>query len=159
MNQPSVPDTITRRDFLRTAAVLGAGAFTVGMTGNIAGAAVAPIRRVGGPRLKVSLNAYSFGKLLNNHALGRGAGMSLIELVEFCAKHNFDGVDPTGYYFPGYRERKVPDDRLVFELKRRAFELGVGISGTGVGNNFTIADKAARAKDVAWIKQWVEVAA
>ena len=154
MNHQTLPNTITRRNFLRAASVIAAG-----MTGNIAGAAVAPIRRVGGPRLKVSLNAYSFGKLLNNHALGRGAGMSLIELVEFCAKHNFDGVDPTGYYFPGYRERKVPDDKLVFELKRRAFELGVGISGTGVGNNFTVADKAARAKDVAWIKQWVEVAA
>jgi sugar phosphate isomerase/epimerase len=114
---------------------------------------------VGGPRLKLSLNAYSFGKLLNDHALGRGAGMSLFELAEFCAKHDFDGVDPTGYYFPGYRARQVPDDKLVFDLKRRIFELGLGISGTGVGNNFTVADEAVRAKDVTWIKQWIEVAA
>src|SRR5262249_25842266 len=65
----------------------------------------------------------------------------------------------TGYYFPGYADGKTPPDQFVFELKRRAFDLGVGISGTGVGNNFTTADKAARARDVELIKQWVEVAA
>jgi len=37
--------------------------------------------------------------------------------------------------------------------------LGVGISGTGVRNNFTIPDKAKRAEDVKHIKEWVEVAA
>jgi len=53
----------------------------------------------------------------------------------------------------------LPDDKLVFELKRRAFDLGLGISGTGVGNNFTVAGAAARAKDAEWIRQWAEVAA
>ena len=146
--------TSSRRDFVRTTSLLLGGL----SAGSLHAAAV-PIKRAGGPRLKVSLNAYSFGKLLNDHVLGRGAGMSLIGLAEFCARHDFDGFDPTGDYFPGYRDRKVPDDKFVFELKRRAFELGLGISGTGVGNNFTVADKAARAKDVEWIKQWVEVAA
>src|SRR6185295_16579083 len=105
------------------------------------------------------LNAYSFAKLLNDHALGRGRGMSLLEFAEFASKQGFDGIDPTGYYFPGYRDRKLPADKLVFELKRKAFDLGLGISGTGVGNNFTVADKVARAKDVQRIKNWVEVAA
>jgi sugar phosphate isomerase/epimerase len=150
----------SRRAFVKRAALLSFGAATaVGLRELPAFSAVAPIKRVGNSSLKVSLNAYSFAKLLNDHALGRGAGMSLFELAAFCAKHNFDAFDPTGYYFPGYRERKVPEDRLVFELKRRAFELGLGISGTGVGNNFTVADAPARAKDVEWIKQWVEVAA
>ena len=143
---------VARRDFLRLAVAAGLGSVA-------AAGAIAPIRRVGGPHLKVSLNAYSFGKLLNEHALGRGAGMSLFQLAEYCAKQNFDAFDPTGYYFPGYRDRKPPDDKFVFELKRRAFDLGLGISGTGVGNNFTVADAAARAKDVEWIKQWAEVAA
>ena len=145
----------TRRDFLKSAALLP----LAGLGASAALAAVEPIRRVGGAQVKVSCNAYSFAKMLNDHALGRGPGMSLVALAEFCAKHNFDGFDPTGYYFPGYRDRKLPPDAFVFELKRRAFELGLGISGTGVGNNFTVADKAARAKDVQWIKDWVEVAA
>ena len=128
------------------------------LASNVFGA-VEPVRRVGPSRLKISLNAYSFGKLLNDYALGRGPGLSLAGLMSVCAKLGFDGVDPTAYYFPGYRERKLPTDKFVFDLKRRAFDLGLGISGTGVGNNFTTADAAARSQDVAWIKQWVEAAA
>jgi sugar phosphate isomerase/epimerase len=155
MNPP-----IHRRDFIQRAALIPLAAATgFGLGGVRALSEVAPIQRVGEPGLKVSLNAYSFAKLLNDFALGRGAGMSLFALAEFCAKNKFDGFDPTGYYFPGYRDRKIPDDKLVLDLKRRAFELGLGISGTGVGNNFTVADQAARAKDVEWIKQWSEVAA
>jgi hypothetical protein len=109
----------------------------------------------------VSLNAYSFAKLLNNQLQGpAGPGMSLFDLAEFCAQQNFDGFDVTGYYFPGYEKNGpgVPTDKYIFDLKRRAFELGLGISGTGVGNNFTVADKAARANDVQRIKNWAEVA-
>jgi sugar phosphate isomerase/epimerase len=105
------------------------------------------------------LNAYSFARLLNDRLLGRGEGLSLEQLAEFCALHNFDGIDITAYYFHGYRERKLPEDRVLFEVKKRCFELGLGISGTGTGNNFTTADKDARAKDVAWVKQSVEIAA
>ncbi|HWL16901.1 MAG TPA: sugar phosphate isomerase/epimerase family protein [Opitutus sp.] len=149
----------SRRTFLKSASLLSIAGLT-GIPGlNLAQAAIAPVPRVGGPRLKLSLNAYSFARLLNNHLMKRGEGLSLLDLCEFCARHNFDGIDATGYYFPGYRDRRIPDDRFVFEVKRKAFDLGLGISGTGVGNNFTIADPAARAKDVAWIKAWVEVAA
>ena len=124
-------------------------------------AAATPVKRTGGPLLKISLNAYSFGKLLNDHAHGRGPGMTLFQLADFCAEQGFDGFDPTGYYFPGYEKNGpgVPPDKFIFELKRRAFDLGLGISGTGIGNNFTTADKAARARDVQRIKNWAEVAA
>jgi len=53
--------SITRRHFLRDI-----GLATDGAGGASAFAGVAPLRRVGGPWLKVSLNAYSFAKLLNN---------------------------------------------------------------------------------------------
>jgi sugar phosphate isomerase/epimerase len=115
-----------------------------------------PIQRVGGSVLKVSLNAYSFSKLLNAKVKHGGEGIDLFDLVEFCAKYNIDGFDATGYFFPGYPN--VPSDEYIYDLKRKAFELGVGISGSGVRNNFTQADKAERAKDVQHIKEWVEVA-
>ena len=151
----------SRRDFLKTAALapLIAGS-SLGLASR-ATAAIVPPKRVGGPLLKVSCNAYSFGKLLNDQLQDRGPGMSLFDLFDFCAKAGFDGVDPTGYYLPGYEKNGpgVPTDKFIFDLKRRAFDLGLGISGTGVGNNFTVADRAARANDVQRIKNWVEVAA
>lgn len=156
-------DPCNRRDFLKRASLLSAAAVTgAGLTlPTAAQAAVEPVKRVGGAQLKISLNAYSFAKLLNDNVKGRGEGMTLAQLAEFCAKHNFDGVDATGYYFPGYSATgmEVPTDQFIFEFKRRAFDLGLGISGTGVGNNFTVADKTARARDVQRIKAWVEVAA
>lgn len=144
----------SRRAFLKTAALLPLAA----AGGASALAAVEPTKRVGGPQLKVSCNAYSFARQLGTG--GRGS-LSLVAFAEFCAKVNFDAIDPTGYYFPGYEKNGlgVPTDAFIFELKRRAFDLGLGISGTGIGNNFTVADKAARAVDVQRIKRWVEVAA
>jgi sugar phosphate isomerase/epimerase len=149
---------VPRRSFLKTASIVPLSAATAGWLN--AGRAIAdltPIRRVGGARVKLALNAYSFSKLLNDHAKGRGTGMSLVQLVDFCAKQGFDGLDATGYFFPGYPDPPRDDD--VNHLKRRAFDAGVDISGTGVRNNFTTADKSVRAAGVQHIKQWVEVAA
>jgi sugar phosphate isomerase/epimerase len=107
--------------------------------------------------LKTSLNAYSFNKMLNDNIKGRGEGVTLLQVLEFAAKCKFDGFDATAYYFPGYPE--VPPDDCITAFKRRAADLGLGISGTGVRNNFTTSDKAVRAEGVAHIKQFTEVAA
>jgi len=107
--------------------------------------------------LKVALNAYSFNKLLNDRIKGRGQGITLVEVLEFAAKNGCEGFDPTGYFFPGYPER--PADSYVEALKKRAAELGVGISGTGVRNNFTTADESVRKAGIQHIQEWVEVAA
>src|SRR5947209_15960561 len=125
-----------RRTFLKAASALAACA--AGALPAFPAAAQEPIKRVGGSSLKISLNAYSFSKLLNDQIKHRGPGTSLMELLEFCAKNNFDGLDPTGYFFPSYPE--VPKDEYVNDFKRRAFQLGIGISGTGVRNNFTTSD-------------------
>ena len=109
------------------------------------------------PALKTALNAYSFNKLLNDSIKGRGPGVTLVQVLEFAAKYKFDGFDPTGYFFPGYPA--VPGDAYVDSFKKRAADLGIGISGTGVRNNFTTSDKQVRDAGVRHIKEWVEVAA
>ncbi len=134
-----------RRDFIKSAALLPAAAVQ------------RPVQRAGGPRLKISLNAYSFNGALTAPAKNGTPAMTLMDLLDFCAKENFDGVDPTGYYFPGYPN--VPPDSFINDFKRRAFLLGIDITGTGVRNNFAQADAAKRASDVQLVKAWIEVAA
>ena len=148
-------DPISRRNFLNHAALLPAAALGVNFGG--VASAQSPIKRAGGAKLKTSLNAYSFNKMLNDNIKGRGKGISLLELLDYCAEQNFDGIDPTGYFFPGYP--KPPADKYLNEFKRRAHSLGLDISGTGVRNNFATTDKDKRAADVKHVKEWVEVAA
>jgi sugar phosphate isomerase/epimerase len=121
-------------------AVLGSSAFAQSIP-----------KRIGGPKLKLSLNAYSFNKHL------RDGKISLDELLEFCAKLGFDAVDPTGYYFPGHPT--PPSDEFLYEFKRKAFILGLDISGTGIRNDFAVADKTSRQADKKHIKDWIEVSA
>jgi sugar phosphate isomerase/epimerase len=148
-------DQTNRRDFIKHASILSLAAAT-SLTG-LSAAGQEAVKRLGGPRLKVSLNAYSFNAALLAPASGGKPAMTLFDLLDFCARHNFDGIDPTGYYFPGYP--KVPADSWLNDFKRRAFQLGIGISGTGVRNNFASPDKAQRAADVQLAKEWIEVAA
>jgi sugar phosphate isomerase/epimerase len=82
--------------------------------------------------------------------------MNLDDLLDFCAAHNFDGVDLTGYYFPGYPQ--VPSDEYIYHIKRKAHLLGVSISGTGVRNDFTNPDPNKRKDDIQLIKNWIECA-
>ena len=152
---------VNRRDFLARASLLPLGAAVgvelVGAARSAGAETLAPIKRVKGAKVKTGLNAYSFTKTLNDQLKGRAKGMSLFELIDFCAEQGFDAIDPTGYFFPGYP--KVPSDAYINDFKRRAFENGVDISGTGIRNNFAAPDKAARAADVSHAKEWVEVAA
>ncbi|MBT1700258.1 sugar phosphate isomerase/epimerase [Fulvivirgaceae bacterium PWU4] len=105
----------------------------------------------GTQRLKSSLNAYSFNKPLMDGT------MTIDDLLDFCATTGFDAVDITGYYFKGYPQ--VPADDYLFHVKRKAFSVGMEISGTGVRNDFTIADKDKRQQEVALVKKWVVAAA
>src|SRR5580704_10502502 len=135
---------MNRRHFLKTTALSFA-------------AATAGIAKGPDGKLKTSLNAYSFNKMLNDNIKGRGEGITLVKVMEFAAKCKFEGFDATGYFFPGYPE--VPSNAYIDGLKKRAADLGIGISGTGVRNNFTTADKAVRREGIDHIKQYVEVAA
>jgi sugar phosphate isomerase/epimerase len=117
----------------------------------------APIERVGGSKLKLSLNAYSFSGELSARLQDAAKGMSLFDLLAFCAQHDFDALDPTGYFFPGYPQ--PPSDEYLNGFKRRAFELGLDISGSGVRNNFASPDSRSRAADVRHVQEWIECAA
>lgn len=108
--------------------------------------------------VKVALNAYSFSNPLLNYVNGtEGDKLTLFDLIDFCAMHNIDALDPTGYFFLGYP--KVPSDEYIYAIKRYAHLKGVDISGTGVRNNFANPNAADRAADVQLVKNWIDVAA
>jgi sugar phosphate isomerase/epimerase len=129
----------TRRNFFAASAALA--------TTSLAPAAVS---REPGVKLKLALNAYSFDKPLMAHT------MTLDDVIHFCAQQRVDALDATGYYFPGYPN--APSDEYVYALKRTAFLNGVQLSGTGVRNDFAVADPAARKRDIQMVKDWIEVA-
>lgn len=104
-----------------------------------------------GYKFKTSLNVYSFNSLLQEEKI------DLFDILNFCAEYNFDAIDPTGYYFPGYPE--VPTNDFINRFKQKAFLLGLDISGSGVRNDFTFTDPAVRKADILMIKKWIEAAA
>src|SRR5258707_12486854 len=80
-------------------------------------AASGEIRRRSGTSVRVGLNAYSFNRPL------MAGKMTLAEVIDYCAEHNIEGTDLTGYYFPGYPN--APSDEYLYSLKRTAFLNGV----------------------------------
>ena len=106
--------------------------------------------------IKLSLNAFSFNDVLMEKGTPEKPAFTLFDLLDWCAVQNVDALDITGYYMPGYPE--VPSDEYIFELKRKAFGLGIDISGTGIRNNFASPDPAVRAADVERAKKWIIVA-
>src|SRR5687768_5583521 len=118
-------DNLLRRGFLTRS--IGIAASALAARPETALAAGEVIRRPG-TRIRIGLNAYSF-----NASLMAGK-MTLDDVIDYCTLHNIDGLDATGYYFPGYP--KVPSDEYIYSLKRKAYLNGVSITGTGVRNDF-----------------------
>ena len=147
--------TQKRRDFLKQALVLPAG-LSAGYLGQDSGGRLKGMNHQPA-KIKLSLNAWSYNVPLYKYINGEEGGMSLFDMLEECARLDFDAVDPTGYFFPGYPE--VPDRSFVNTFKRRAFDLGLAISGTGIRNDFATADPEKRKADVALAKRWIETAA
>jgi sugar phosphate isomerase/epimerase len=139
-----------RRDFAKRVSLTGIGASVIGVTGMGSEVKSGPLNVAQQGNLKLSLNAYSFDKPL------RAGTMSIDDLLDFCAKAGFDGVDLTGYYFPGYPE--VPSDEYIFHVKQKAFRLGVELGCTGVRNDFTWSDPKKREEEKKLIRNWISVA-
>lgn len=139
---------LTRRNFTKTLLTVPAIAT---FTNSLAFSKWVRLPKSHSHKFKLSLNLYSFNALLKEKEV------DLFDMLDFCAQHNFDAIDPTGYYFPGYPA--VPSDEFINNFKRKAFVLGLDISGTGVRNNFADPDTNKRKADIELVKRWIEVSA
>jgi sugar phosphate isomerase/epimerase len=107
------------------------------------------IKPISASRLQYSINAFTFNALL------KSGKMTFFDMMEFAASLGLNAVDLTGYYFSDYP--KIPDDKTLFQLKKKALELGLNISWTGIKNDFVNPDKTSRASDMELIKNWLQV--
>lgn len=137
-----------RRRFLKRS--IGLAAISASSLAPASAVAAGEVQRRAGSHIRIGLNAYSF-----NQPLSQGK-MTLEEVVGFCAAHEVDGLDATGYYFPGYPD--APSNEYVYSLKRHAYVNGVTISGTGVRNDFAVTDPLRRKEHIQLVKNWIEVA-
>lgn len=142
--------SFSRRDFTRKVAFASAGIAAVPCIQNPDITKSQILNPAYDRNLKISLNAFSFDKPL------RDGTMTIDDLLDYCAKTGFDGVDLTGYYFPGYPA--VPTDEYIYHVRQRAFRLGIELGCTGVRNDFTWSDPLKREVEKKLVMEWVMVA-
>jgi sugar phosphate isomerase/epimerase len=134
--------TLSRRSFFHTVSTTGAAGLL-----SRESSANDPIRRSSGPRMKLSLAAYSFRQYLQ----GQSKSMSYEDFIDLAATYGIEGIEPTSYYFPA----DVTAEYLR-KFRRKAFLLGMDISSTSVGNVFTHPPGPDRDKELAHVRKWVD---
>lgn len=157
---PAMP-RLSRRRFLQGSLLAGAAASLVPAVARRGGLVlgIEPFRRPGKPAFPLGLAAYSFRQYFGfmrgkpQEPAGGGDPMTMIDFIDYCADHRC-AAELTSYFFPP----DVTEDYLL-GLKRHAFLRGVPISGTAVGNNFALPEGEARAREIAYVKEWIDHAA
>ena len=152
------PMQLTKRDFLKTVGTVSATAGR-GLAPPVHLLAAQPVHRKGKPRLNTSLAAYSFRDYFDTatNAQNRPPNAKSIDMhgfIDYCADHNLDGAELTSYYL----DQQISQADLV-ALKRHAFLRGIAVSGTAVGNQFTLSKGAKRDAQIAHVKKWIDNAA
>lgn len=138
-----------RRNFLKTCLVTSATAAGLRSLAPLTAQAVEPFKRAGGPRLRLSLAAYSFRQYFNHKDAAKR--ITLLDFIDYCADQGLDGTELTSYYFP----ENFQNDYLL-QVKRHAFLRGIAISGSAVGNNFALPKGPERDEQIARVKRWVD---
>ena len=147
---------LTRRNALK----LAGSTALAGISGTAAFAATEPFIRVGEPRLRLGLAAYSFRNYFKSvrgkaNTKNPDNQIEMTDFIKFCAENNCGGAELTSYFF----DPDVGGDYLA-ECRHLAHTTGIEISGTAVGNNFSYPKGAPeRAEQMAYVKQWIDNAA
>jgi sugar phosphate isomerase/epimerase len=133
---------LSRRGFMFSSAVAGAGIATLGSVSAVAAKTPSAIG------LKPSLAAYSFRNVLPHD--GQPGKITLHDWFEWCAEQGLGAVEPTSYYF------SAEDVGYLNSMKAKAFKLGLDISGTAIRNDFSHLDEAVRREWIDHVKKWCD---
>jgi sugar phosphate isomerase/epimerase len=115
------------------------------------------IKKIQPSDLRFALTTYSFNDiLLGNVKDPKHPNYTLLDLVDWCYQQKIEAMDMTGYYLPGYPD--APTDEYLYKLKKKCFDLGIDICGTGIRTNFASSDVSERKQDIERTKKWIIVA-
>ena len=134
---------ISRRRFAQGLAVAG-------LASPFATQAIAPIKRNGAPKLKLSLAAYSFRGQLTAKP-GTPGRMDMMGFIDWCATQDLDAFEPTSYFFP---EKITPG--YLAQMKRKAHLHGLDVSSGAIRNVFTLPDGPELDKWHTHVDTWVD---
>lgn len=144
-----------RREFLQLAA---AGAVTSGaVTTGTWSFARDPIGRTGPPRFQLGIAAYSlrtyfaYSRGKSQKVANDGQAIDMVGFLDYCVSQNVDAAELTCYFFTP----DAPDSYFV-DLKHQAFLRGVTISGTAIGNNFTVGAGQKLEQEVQDAMAWID---
>lgn len=107
--------------------------------------------------MKLSIAAYSFRKnfryLKGKDQKPIEPAMDMRKFITFCKENGATGAELTSYFFP-------PDANAKYfrNIRKFAKQQGIAISGTAVGNNFSLEPGPERDKQMAYVKEWVDYA-
>ncbi|MBI5767436.1 MAG: sugar phosphate isomerase/epimerase [Verrucomicrobia bacterium] len=147
---------VTRRDFLKYSAAAGVSAAV--LPAGLAAADSGPFQRTGKPKLRLSLAAYSFREnfpTMRGKAQKAAAGREtdMFKFADYCREHGCEGTELTSYFFA------AETDEYLLKLKRHCFVRGIPISGTAIGNNFSLPKGPKLDAEIAATKKWIDRAA
>lgn len=81
-----------------------------------------------------------------------GGKLDMLGFLEYCAQEGFDAAELTGYFFPSPITAQV-----INRLKRRAYLLGLDISGGAIGNDFGHPPTSSIGQQqLAYTKSWID---
>ncbi|MBL9198876.1 MAG: sugar phosphate isomerase/epimerase [Opitutaceae bacterium] len=148
---------LDRRAFLKLSAAAGLATATAPLLrAASAGAPDNPFKRSGKPKLKLSLAAYSFREsfpIMRGKAtkVAPGKATDMFKFIDYCAAQGCAGAELTTYFFPD------ETDATMIRLRRHAYLRGVEVSGTAIGNNFSLPKGSPKlAEEIATTKKWID---
>lgn len=133
---------LSRREFLRTSAVLAGAPLVAG--------AIEPVVRPGTKAdIKLSLAAYSYRQWLDL----KKPTMTLFDFMDTAADLGVQGVELTSYYYA------ETTNEYIDKLKAYAAKKKLAVSCLPVRNDFCATDAAKLKADIQHVKDWTERAA
>ena len=146
---------LTRRQCLIAAAAGAVGSCLAAGRSQV-GFAREPIERRGAPRFRPAIAAYSLRKYFSTFRgkpqipAADGPAIDLFGFIDYCASLGCD-AELTGYFLP-----PDADDAYLLRLRQRAFLAGTVISGSAIGNDFSVPAGEQLDAQIAETQRWIE---